>query len=432
MKNSSSAFKQYVSITLVQFLNLLVPLFLIPLVVRQIGPSTFGVISFAQTFATFFLLAIVYSFEYTATKEIVINKNDKQKITQIFNDVLTAKLLIFLFSLIVFFIISFFSATIRSHFLIQIIAFTVNFGYVLYPLWFFQGVGKLPVSLFFNLMSRLLMAVVVIIFLHNKSLSWIYPLSYSISQIFLGVASMVYIKKSAGINIKLNSFKRGLDKIREGFNIFVSLVMVNLYQNINLFLIAFFIPTIVTGYYASSVKLVMVVLGVAILPLSMVLYPKIAINFHDSKDAGIKSLKISFWVAFFIGASISSVLFIFPNLLIKILFGESFLPAIPFLKILAFIPFVNCISNIFSVQGLINLNFKKIYLLITTTSLIICIVGILFFANEYSATAAAFSWLGAELFTLFGSIIFLLSKNIQIIDLSYLYKIIKTKKISYD
>lgn len=428
MKNSSNAFKQYLSITLVQFLNLLVPLFLIPLVVRQIGPSTFGIISFAQTFATFFLLAIVYSFEYTATKEIVINKNDKQTVTQIFNDVLTAKLLIFLFSLIVFFIINLFSTTIRSHFLIQIIAFTVNFGYVLYPLWFFQGVGKLPVSLFFNLMSRLLMAAVVILFLHSESLSWIYPLSYSISQIFLGVVSMIYIKKSSGINIKLNSFKRGLDKIYDGFNVFVSLVMVNLYQNINLFLIAFFIPTIITGYYASSVKLVMVVLGVAILPLSMVLYPKIAINFHVSREEGIKSLKTSFWIALFVGAFISTILFVFPNLLIKLLFGESFLPAIPFLRILAFIPFVNCISNIFSVQGLINLNFKKAYLLITITSLIICIVGILFFANKYSATAAAFSWLGAEVFTLFGSFIFLLSKNVQIIDFSYLCKIIKNKK----
>ena len=430
MKNTTV--RQYLSITIVQFLNLLVPLFLIPLVVRQIGPSSFGIISFAQTFATFFLLAIVYSFEYTATKEIIINKNNSEKVSEIFNDVLTAKFLIFLASLIIFSIICIFSKTIRQNILIQIISFSVNIGYVLYPLWFFQGIQKLPVSLFFNLIARLLMAASVLLFLGTKSLFWIYPLSYSVSQIVLGIGSMIYIKKYLGVNIQLSSLKKGFQKIYSGFNIFISLVMLNLYQNINLFLVAFFTTDLITGYYASSTKLVLVVLGVAILPLSMVLFPKISTSFQISYEKGIHALKTSLWVASFVGLIMSGVLFIFPHLLIGILFGKNFLPAVPYLKILAFIPFINCVSNIFSIQGLINLNYKKVYLVITSISLLICVIGILIFAKKYTALAAAYSWLAAELFTLIGSFLFLSIKKIQLVDLSFLYTIIKDKKFNYD
>lgn len=412
-----------------QFLNLLVPLFLIPLVVRKIGPSNFGVISFAQTFANFFILFIVYSFEYTATKEIAIYKNDKRKIAEIFNEVLSAKIIIFTFSFVFFLIIAIFSLIIRDNFQIQLIAFSVNIGYVIYPLWFFQGIQKLPISLMFNLISRIIMAIAVLFFLKSESLIIIYPLTYSLAQIFLGIVSIIYIKKYLHINIRFSSIKFGLNRIKNGFNIFLSMTMVNLYQNINLFLIAFFSSSLIIGYYASAVKLVTVILGVAILPLSMVLFPKISIHFHSSRIEGIESLKYTFWIAFFLGIFISSILFLFPNILIHLLFGDSFKPASEFLKILAIIPLINCLSNIFSIQGLINLNYKKIYLIITTSSFLICVLGIFLFGRKYSANAAAYSWLAAELFTLLGSFTYLTLKKIQIIDITYLFKINQINKV---
>ncbi|CUS87083.1 Polysaccharide biosynthesis protein [Candidatus Kryptonium thompsonii] len=83
--------KNIFSLSILQFANYVLPLITIPYVVRVIGPDKFGLISFAQAFATYFLLVVNYGFDLSATREISSNRDNKNTLVRIYSNVLFTK-----------------------------------------------------------------------------------------------------------------------------------------------------------------------------------------------------------------------------------------------------------------------------------------------------------------------------------------------------
>ena len=52
-------------------------------------------INFALAFITYFALIVNYGFDLSATREISINRNNKEKLSNIFSSVIIAKILLF-------------------------------------------------------------------------------------------------------------------------------------------------------------------------------------------------------------------------------------------------------------------------------------------------------------------------------------------------
>ena len=106
--------------------------------------------------------------------------------------------------------------------------------------------------------------------------------------------------------------------------------------------------------------------------------------------------------------------------MVKLVFGEQFLEAATCLRIISFIPFITGLSNIFAVQGLLNLKMDKIFLIITFIGALISIVLNFLLVPRYRENGTAAVWLITELFITFVSYIVLLKNNINLLDFKYL------------
>ena len=84
---------------LVQFANYLIPLLLIPYVTRVLGPDAFGRASYAQNIGAYLTLLVNYGFEFSATQEVSIHKNNPAKVQSIFSTVIAFKFALFVLSL---------------------------------------------------------------------------------------------------------------------------------------------------------------------------------------------------------------------------------------------------------------------------------------------------------------------------------------------
>ncbi|MBT5788292.1 MAG: oligosaccharide flippase family protein, partial [Flavobacteriaceae bacterium] len=65
------------SLSLLQWVNYIVPLFLIPFLVRSLGIELFGLVMFAQSVSTIFIIFSDLGFSITGTRKISIFKEDK-------------------------------------------------------------------------------------------------------------------------------------------------------------------------------------------------------------------------------------------------------------------------------------------------------------------------------------------------------------------
>jgi PST family polysaccharide transporter len=113
--------KNTFSLSILQFANYVLPLITIPYVVRVIGPDKFGLISFAQAFATYFLLIVNYGFDLSATREISSNRDDKNTLVRIYSNVLFTKAFLFTLCTLIFTSLIFLIPKFRENILVFIV-----------------------------------------------------------------------------------------------------------------------------------------------------------------------------------------------------------------------------------------------------------------------------------------------------------------------
>ena len=168
--------KNTFSLSILQFANYVLPLITIPYVVRVIGPDKFGLISFAQAFATYFLLVVNYGFDLSATREISSNRDNKNTLVRIYSNVLFTKAFLFTLCTLIFTSLIFLIPKFRENILVFIVSYLIVAGYVLFPTWLFQGLEKLYITSIFNFIVKLLFTIGIFIFVRNKNDFYLVPL----------------------------------------------------------------------------------------------------------------------------------------------------------------------------------------------------------------------------------------------------------------
>jgi len=348
----------FFSLSILQALNYILPLITLPYLVRVLGPEKYGLISFAQAFIGYFIILTDYGFSLSATREISIHRDNKEKVSEIFSSVMTIKFFLGILSFIILAIMLALIPRFGQDWLIYILTFGTVLGNILFPIWFFQGMENMKWITILNIVSKTIFTICIFIFIHRVSDYPYVALINSLGYLVAGIISLIIVFKNFKVKFVLPKLENIKYQLKEGWHIFVSNIAISLYTTSNTFILGLFTNNTIVGYYSGAEKIVKAVQGL-INPISQTIYPYFSKLYTENKQRAVDLLKK---ILSLVGIStflISIIINIFAPLICKIILGPEFSESIPVLKILIFIVFAIGVNNILGIQGLVGFGYKK-------------------------------------------------------------------------
>ena len=219
-----------------QFANYMLPLISMPYLLRILGPEIYGEVFYALTAVGYFTLLVDYGFNLTGTSAVARNKDDFEKLREIFSAVLYIKLCFILISIMLIILIYNTYGTLNLHPSIFLMTFSIVIANILFPIWFLQGLEEMKFLTLCNIISRIFFTVAIFWVIENEADAIYVPMLNFFGALISGVLSIIYLRKKLGnllIWIGLIKLKKYLV---EGFGVFLSTISISLYTlSIHLF-----------------------------------------------------------------------------------------------------------------------------------------------------------------------------------------------------
>lgn len=342
----------FLSLFSVQGLNILLPLLTLPYLFRILGAEKFGLIAFSFATITFFRVFVDYGFQLYATREISQNINDKNKTIEIFNTILSAKIILLIFSFLILTFLILFFEKFSNEWILFYFTFLFVVGETIFPVWFFQGVEDMKYIGYLNLFAKIFFTIGIFIFIQNESDYIIQPLLNGLGMIFIGIYSLFIINKKYNISFKFESIRNIKKVLLDSWNIFITQLMPNLYNNFSTFLLGFFTSMENVGYFSLATKIIDVANSIVTI-IRNVTFPHLIKDYSKFKQI----TRFMIIIAFIITIGIFSI----SNIILPPIFGEKVYSSITIIYILAFSPILLAISSSFGANKLIILKRDKEY-----------------------------------------------------------------------
>jgi len=211
----------FVYLSILQGLNLILPLLTFPYLIRILGVEYFGLLSFSFAFITYFQIITDYGFNATGTRDVSMVIDNPERQNEIFNQIMSTKLFLVLLSFVLMMGIVFTFSIFRTYWIIYLFSFGSILGQAIFPVWYFQGIQKMKYITYLNLVTKIIFTIALFIFIKQKSDYYLVPIFNALGFIFAGIFSLFYIRKDFHIRFQLQSFKKIKEQLNKGKYVFI-------------------------------------------------------------------------------------------------------------------------------------------------------------------------------------------------------------------
>ena len=337
-------------LSLLQIAGYIFPLITLPYLAKVIGVECFGKIAFASAIIGWFQTVADWGFNYTATRDVARNRDNKEKVSEIFSNVLWSRCVLMIISFILLLILIFLIPKFRESSSVILVTFLIIPGYIMFPDWFFQAMERMKYITILNILSKFLFTIAVFLFIKEKSDFILQPLFVSLGSLISGIVAMYFILIRWKVKLKMSSFRAIINTIGGSTDIFINNLMPNLYNSFSTVLLGFFGGEIANGRLDAGSRFI----GISqqfMTVISRTFYPFLSrrIDKHDMYA------KINVYVSLII----SLLLFACAPILIKLFFNREFYDSIIVLQIMSISIFFLSLSNIYGTNYLIIQGYEK-------------------------------------------------------------------------
>lgn len=311
---------------LLQIAGYIFPLITLPYLARVIGVDGFGKIAFAAAVIVWFQTVSDWGFNYTATRDVARNRDDLEKVSEIFSNVLWARVFLAAISFILLYTLIITVPYFTENKDILLVTFLLVPGHILFPDWFFQAMERMKYITYFNLFTKALFTILIFVFVTEKDHYIVPPLLTALGYIFSGVGAMYLILIKWEVRLKAPQVKEVSTAIKGSTDIFINNISRNLYNSFSVVLLGLLSGSAANGILDAGRRFINLSQNFSSI-IDRVFFPFLSrkLEFHQ-RYAILTLTTISVGVIFLI---------LLAPLLIGFFYTEEFLPAVSLLQFMA-------------------------------------------------------------------------------------------------
>lgn len=337
-------------LSLLQIAGYIFPLITLPYLAKVIGVEYFGKIAFASAIIGWFQTVTDWGFNYTATRDVARNRDNKEKVSEIFSSVLWSRCILMIISFILLLILTFLIPKFRESSFVILVTFLIIPGYIMFPDWFFQAMERMKYITMLNFLSKFLFTIAVFVFIKEKGDFILQPLFVSLGFVLSGIIAMYFILVKWNIKLKKPNIRIVFGTIKSSTDVFINNLMPNLYNSFS---------TILLGFVGGNVANGRLDAGGRFVNISQQFMTILSRTFYPFLSRRIDKHSLYAKINIYSSLIISLLLFICAPLLIKIFFTKEFYDSILILQIMSISIFFMALVNIYGTNYMIIQGYEK-------------------------------------------------------------------------
>lgn len=256
MKNNN-ILKNIVSLYGFTIAKLVFPLITLPYLMRVLSLDAYGVVSYVKTIISYIQIIIDFAFVVSGTKDIVLAKNDINKINKETSVIMFSRLLLSCCALLFLIILIFVLPLLHNYRVYTLLSFFTPLLSIFLFDYVFRGVEKMEVITIRFFIMKSITTLLTFVFVKNDSTVIYIPILDIISSL-IAVALAFYELNKLNIHpfAFFPSFSECISKLKNSFTYFASNVANIAFNSINTLLIGFLLSARDIAYWGICIQIV--------------------------------------------------------------------------------------------------------------------------------------------------------------------------------
>lgn len=366
-----------------QGLNYVMPLLVWPYLMVVLGAEKFGYIGFATAVCQYLMIVVDFGFNFTATKEVALHKDDKEALTKIFWTTLYAKGFLLLICMALLLFLAFCVPAYESYRYVLLIMSGMVIAHAFSFVWLFQGLGKIRLISIVNAGSKLLILPMTFVLVHGPSHFLLAALLLSVVYIiasllgFLVIIREKYVKSFT--KVTLIEVKQML---KNSFPVFLSQASTTVYTMMFVVVLAYFVGASDVGRYTAVEKLIRSVAYLFLVPIVQAFFPRLSYMSITNKSQAYKLIR-GLLVLMTVIMLIVGCVFLFGAEYLCLFLGADYKDSENLFQIMSMLPLLMALGGIAGQLGLLALGddkekryFRNVYVWAALLALVIMCIAI--------------------------------------------------------
>ncbi len=385
---SSALVQNILSLYGVQVASYAAPLVTVPYLARVLGPYHWGLVAFAQSFAMYTALIVEFGFSLSATREMASDRHDRRKLANIFTRVIGAKTVLSAVCVLVGTAIVIWVPQFREKKILMYAAVASGVAQAYNVAWFYQGLERMRVSSMIDIVGKSLFALSVFIFVHSSNDDW---RVLCLQAFWYGAAALILtVNVHREFPLEWPAMQHIKEALKSSASMFLYRSAVTLYTTVNTLLLGFFATPVSVAYFAAAEKINVATMA-AVIPLSQAIYPRMNHLIQKDERAAARLARSSVLLNLSLGCLLCAASYVFAPLFVRILFGNSYAPVVPLVRIMALLLPIVATNIVLGCQCMLPLRLDRQFNIITIVAGVFNIGMALLLVPRYSYFGMAWS-----------------------------------------